>query len=112
MIEAIVKLQGCTTRPGRRAFVSKQHSRHGIAAGTVRYYRVIGSGWPSIRRAVASCDSATGRTMGFTAIHPDTVECWRQIEPLPGWTKTESRVTAMPKGWGPASLSWPPEGRP
>jgi hypothetical protein len=82
MIQAIIKLQACTTKRGRYAFVSKGYNSHGIAKGRVRRYAVTGPSWAAIRRAVAAYDTATGRTMEYTAINAQTVLEWREV-PIP-----------------------------
>ena len=84
MITAIVKLQGCTTRAGRRAFVRKDDACHGIAHGRVRRYRVTGDTWTAIRRAVAGYDTTGKRTMGYSNVGPATVE---------SFTQNDARVT-------------------
>ena len=76
------------TRPGRRAFVAKGRSAHGIAKGNVRHYEVTGASWAAIRRAIAGCDTTGGKTMGFTAAGPTTVESFTEY---PG-TSTETCV--------------------
>ncbi len=94
MIQAIVRLQSCTTKPGRRAFVCKQWPRHGIAAGPIRYYEVTAPTWAAIRRAVADYDTV-GRTMGFSGVRPDTVESWKET----GAERTYSTVKPLPVGF-------------
>lgn len=95
MIQAIVKIQGCTTKPGRRAFVSRNYPQHGIARGPVRHYIVTASSWAAVRRAVAGYDTSGGRTMGFTNVNPDTVESFTMI-PAGSHTYTSSSVVPMP----------------
>jgi hypothetical protein len=99
MITAILKLQGCTTKPGRRAFVGKDWPRHGIAAGNIRHYRVIAPTWAAIRRTVAGYDSTGAKTMGFTGIGPLTVESFSED----GRTGTASEIRPLPVGFKPAS---------
>lgn len=92
MIKAVVKMQGCTTKPGRRAFVVKNNYRHGIANGVVRFYEVTGPTWAAIRNAIANYDTTGGKTMGFSGANADTVEFYitsleectgTSIRPLP-----------------------------
>lgn len=80
MISAIIRLQQCTTRAGRYAFVARSQPQHGIAAGTIRHYRVTGPTWAAIRRAVALYDTATNHTMGYSKVGPTTVESYRVNE--------------------------------
>jgi hypothetical protein len=78
MIIAIVKMQGCTTRPGRRAFVAKDQPAHGTAKGPIREYKVTGRNWPAIRQAVAGYDTTERRTINFSGVGPDTVLRWHE----------------------------------
>lgn len=96
MIRALLKLQACTTRPGRRAFVGKGRLAHGIAAGQVTLYEVTAATWPAVRRAVASADTSGRRTMGFSAVGPSTVEFWEVVEWRGSLTETRLRPVADP----------------
>lgn len=80
MIKVIVRLQSCTTRPGRRAFVAHGREAHGIARGPVRHYVVEAPSWPAVRSAVGSVDSTGKRTMGFSQVNSETVESFTIFE--------------------------------
>jgi hypothetical protein len=113
MIKAVVKIQGCTTRPGRRAFVGKQFTHHGIANGVVRFYEVTAPDWSGVRQAVASYDTSGSRTMGFSGVSADTVEFYlvqvggsltaTHIRPLPLGTTSENAPRAV--SWWPNAQS-------
>lgn len=83
MITAIVKIQSCTTKPGRAAFVRRQDPAHGIAKGRIKYYEVTAPTWPKIRAQVAAIDSTGRRTMGFSAVGESSVESWAVSIPSP-----------------------------
>lgn len=94
MLKVILKIQGCTTIPGRRAFVSKRWDRHGIAAGNVRFYEVIAPTWTAVRKLVAGYDTTGRRTMGFSEVRAETVEKWETVEVV-GTTHT---IRPLPLG--------------
>lgn len=79
MILAIVKLQECSSvRGGRFGFVRKKDQSHGIARGAVRLFEVRADSWAKIRRELKEYKRGV---MGFSAVHPETVEYWQEFEP-------------------------------
>jgi len=109
MIIAVVKIQNCTTRKGRRAFVGKDWPRHGIAAGAIRYYKITGKNWGALRSVVAMLDSTGARTMGFSNVHPKTVVCY--IERTDPISKTAGgAASAIPYPPGTSDRDFQPDG--
>jgi hypothetical protein len=94
MIRAIVRLQACTTKPGRRAFVGKGWPCHGIAAGTIRFYEVTAPSWAQARKAIGDYDTTGKRTMAFSSVGPETVEQWETVD-IAG---SGCRIRPMPLG--------------
>lgn len=95
MIQAIVKLQGCTTKPGRKAFVSGGRKEHGIAKGPIRFYEVTGKNWAAIKRAVADWDTTGAKTMGWTEVNSKSVCAFREVPSVLGMQPTETRMRLM-----------------
>lgn len=95
MIKAVLKMQGCNTKAGRRAFVQKAWGSHGIARGNVRFYEVTAPSWTAVRNAVASYDTSGKRTMGFSEVNAETVEFY--IVSV-GGNETGSRIRPLPVG--------------
>ena len=73
IVKAVVKLQSCTSKKDRYAFVAKDRPEHGIAKGRIAQYEVVASSWAHVRRVLKNFD-----VMGFTNVRPETVEDYRE----------------------------------